>query len=139
MSDNVRGFTLLEMLIAVSVLTILAAIALPTYTAFIQRSNRSEAQAYLMDVAARQERFFTQNSSYVTGNADISRLGVLSTSSTGLYQLSVTAGAATDGGFLLTATAAGKQAGDTVCSTFTLNALGVKGSTGSGATSDCWR
>ncbi|WP_165668807.1 type IV pilin protein [Metapseudomonas otitidis] len=136
---NAKGFTLIELLITVVVLSILASIALPSYTYFVLRSNRSEGQAYLNDVVARQERFFTQNNVYVISNADISRLGVPAQSRTGLYQLTVSAGGASDGGYVLTATAIGKQASDDDCKTLTLNAVGDRGSTGTGTLNDCWR
>ena len=127
-------------MIVVGILGILAAIAYPNYMEYIQRSNRSEGQALLQDAAASQERFFAQNNSYVTAAADIAKLGLRGTngttvkSDTGKYTLTVAAGG---GGYTLTATQA---FGDAACGNLTLNALGIKGITGTGKTvNQCWR
>ncbi|MBO2929641.1 type IV pilin protein [Pseudomonas otitidis] len=136
---NSKGFTLIELMIAVVVLSVLLAIAIPSYSQYVLRSNRTEAQAYLSDAAARQERYFTQNNSYVTNTSDISKLGISTLSRTGLYQLTVSAGNSSDGGFVLTATATGTQSRDKDCKALTLNAIGSRGFTGSGALNDCWR
>ncbi|MGK8707958.1 type IV pilin protein [Metapseudomonas otitidis] len=139
MSIKDKGFTLVELLIALVILSILAAIAIPSYTSFVLRSNRSEGQAYLNDVVARQERFFTQNSVYIVKTSDIANLGISAQSRTGLYQLTVSEGGSSDGGYLLTATAIGSQARDNDCKTLTLNAVGDRGFTGTGTLSTCWK
>ncbi|MEE9101535.1 type IV pilin protein [Pseudomonas nitroreducens] len=133
------GFTLLEVMIVVVVIGILAAIAYPSYEEYVKRGNRAEGQAALNDAAARQERYFAQNNSYVTSTADISKLGMRTDGSntiseTGKYRLQVAGGG---GGYTLTAV---QQFGDTKCGNLTLNAQGEKGRTGSGKTTeDCWR
>ncbi len=129
------GFTLIELMIVVAIIGILAAIAYPSYDEYIKRGNRSEGQAFLSDVAARQERFSSQNNAYVTDDADIAKLGLSSANSaTGKYTISLAAG---DGGYLLTAN---QQFGDTKCGNLSLNALGVKGRSGTGKTlEECWR
>lgn len=143
------GFTLIEIMIVVVIIGILAAIAWPSYDAYVKRGYRAEGQAFLNDTAARQERYFAQNNSYVTAQKDIGKLG-LSTSTTGEGDnASVTVSSATgkyglavskangDGGYTLTAT---QQFGDTQCGNLTLNAQGQRGRTGSGKSiEDCWR
>ncbi len=65
------GFTLMELMIAVAVVGILAAIAYPSYTDSIRRARRSDARSALLDLAARQERFYNQYNTYassVTGS-----------------------------------------------------------------------
>ncbi|WP_312358484.1 type IV pilin protein [Stutzerimonas balearica] len=136
-----KGFTLIELMIVVAIVGILAAIAYPNYIEYIQRSNRTEGQALLNDAAASQERFFAQNNTYVTNQANIARLGLRNTNGTtvtsdnGKYRLTV-GSVANDGGYTLTAT---QQFGDTACGNLTLNAVGIRGRTGSKAVESCWK
>lgn len=130
-----RGFTLIEVMIVVAIIGILAAIAYPSYDEYVKRGNRTEGQAFLSDVAARQERYFSQNNAYITKTDDVSKLGLSDVNSpTRKYTITVAAG---DGGYLLTAT---QQFNDTKCGNLTLNALGTRGRTGTDKTVDeCWR
>lgn len=59
-----RGFTLIELLIVLVVASILAAIAVPSYTAYTRRAARAEAKSAMLDMAQRQERFYTNNGTY---------------------------------------------------------------------------
>lgn len=130
------GFTLIEVMIVVAIVGLLATIALPSYREYVLRGNRTEGQALLMDAAARQERFYAQNTSYVTSNTDRSKLQVNETKYARLYDLSVGTSSG-DGGYTLTAS---QKFGDTACGNLTLNARGDKGRSGSGkSTDECWR
>lgn len=140
MSKNTQqqGFTLMELMIVVAVIGILAGIAYPNYSEYVKRGNRSEGQAFLNDVAARQERYFAQNNAYITSNNDVAKLALKNglASETGKYQL-VLSSSNNDGGYTLTAN---QQFNDTKCGNLTLNARGVRGRTGSGmSAADCWR
>lgn len=128
------GFTLIEVMITVVVIGILASIAYPSYQEFVKRGNRTEGQAFLSEVAARQERYYAQNHAYIT---DIGKLNLKNgdKSETGKYELSIAANAG-DGGYTLTAT---QQFGDTACGNLTLTATGVKGVSGSKSAADCWK
>ena len=132
---NSKGFTLIEVMIAVVIIGILAAIAYPSYSEYVKRGNRTEGQAFLNDVVARQERYYSQNNNYVTETNEIAKLGMSATASaTGKYTVALAEG---DGGYSLTAT---NSFNDVKCATLTLNALGDKGSTGSRSDNDdCWR
>jgi type IV pilus assembly protein PilE len=63
-----RGVTLLELMIVVVIISIMAAVAYPNYREFAARAKRNEAKAMLLEVAAAQERYYLQNSTYGTLN-----------------------------------------------------------------------
>lgn len=128
-----RGFTLIELMITVAIVGILAAIAYPSYTKYVQRGYRSEGIAMLNDAAARMERFYAQGNAYNVGT-DLTKIGISSnTSPTGKYQLSVSS---TDTSYTLTVIPQGPQASDT-CGTMTLNQAG--GRTPDPSTTTCWK
>jgi type IV pilus assembly protein PilE len=59
-----QGFTLMEVMIVVVIVGILASVAFPAYKAYVDRAKRTEGKAFLMELAARQERYFMDNNSY---------------------------------------------------------------------------
>jgi len=64
------GFTLIELMIAVAILAIVAAVALPLYNQYSQRTYRAEAQADLLNCAQGLERFAAQNFNYSDATLD---------------------------------------------------------------------
>jgi len=64
MHKRFTGFTLIELMIAVAVVGILAAIAYPSYQAYVLKGRRADTQAFLMDVAARQQHFLIDRRAY---------------------------------------------------------------------------
>jgi type IV pilus assembly protein PilE len=61
-----QGFTLVELMITVSIMTILALIAYPGYQNHLVRLRASDAQAQLLDIMQRQRKFFTEANQYTT-------------------------------------------------------------------------
>jgi type IV pilus assembly protein PilE len=59
-----RGFTLIELLVAVAVAGILAAIAYPSYAAYVRRGKIVEALAELATVRVRLEQYYQDNRNY---------------------------------------------------------------------------
>ncbi len=64
---NFRGFTLIEMMIVVLIISVLVAIAYPSYTEHVQRSRIADATATLADLRVRMERFYQDNRSFMNG------------------------------------------------------------------------
>lgn len=131
-----KGFSLMELLVAVAIVGILAAVAYPAYTEYVRESRRVDAQAVLMEMAQWLERQHTVNGRYHTdavGNS--TALPVTKSPKDGndeYYSLTLSAAAST---FTITATASGAQSGD-ACGNLTYTQSGVRGATGPG--SDCW-
>jgi type IV pilus assembly protein PilE len=63
------GFTLIEMLIVVVIVGILAAVALPSYFQYIQRSKIIEATTGLSNLRTKMEQYFLDQRTYVGGCA----------------------------------------------------------------------
>jgi type IV pilus assembly protein PilE len=124
-----KGFTLIELMITVAIIGILAAVAYPSYTEFVQRSNRSEGLRELLRLANLQEQLFVDSRSY---GSDTTKIGLANPfiTESATYSITVTASSATS--FTLTAAAKGSQLKDTGCTSLTINELGAKTPT------TCW-
>ena len=59
-----RGFTLIELMIVVAIIAILAGIAYPSYMDQVRKGNRAKAQAFLMDLAQRQQSYLMVHRQY---------------------------------------------------------------------------
>ena len=66
-----RGYTLIELMIVVTVLGILTALAVPSYLNYVTESARSDAMISLTTMAARQELYFSNNGKYALEVADL--------------------------------------------------------------------
>lgn len=146
------GFTLIELMVAVAIVGILVRLAYPAYTQSVLKSHRAEAKSALLDLAAREERYFSTTNTYTsTGTA----LGYASgttltaaaplqvmTGSASYYSLSVQvpdpAAPASSPSFLATATAVNSQVGDTKCKDYSLSQSGVQTVSGTDPPGNCW-
>ncbi|MGH8561631.1 MAG: type IV pilin protein [Nevskiales bacterium] len=108
------GFTLIELMIAVAIVGILASIAYPSYLGSVRKSNRGSAQAFMMEIAQREQAMFLDRRSYVAVANNAAFPGALNISPpaevSARYNLSV-ALTASPPGFTISAVAQGNQDG----------------------------
>jgi type IV pilus assembly protein PilE len=131
-------------MVTVVIAAILFAIAIPSYTYEVQKSRRTEAKTALLDLAGREERFYSTNSTYTNSLIALGYAAVgsgvtnsLPSIGSGYYSVAVATTAAAPPAlatFTITATAIGTQAKDTACATFTVNQAGTQGAT----SANCW-
>ena len=136
----------MELLVTLAIVGILAAIAYPSYRAQVMRTQRTDATAALLRVAAAQERHYLQNNSYaatgVLGTAPPTGLGIAGTDR-GYYTLSIESDdLATGFTAVAVPVAGGPQADDDDCARFTLTEAQLRGAESAGGgdnTATCWR
>ena len=123
------GFTLIEAMITVGIVAILAAIAIPSYSKYVLRSDLTEAPGNLASFRTTLEQFYQDNRTYAAGAA----CGVAAP--TGTYFTYTCAPNTAGQGYVATATgAAGTPAAGYV---YTLNQLNVQATTAVGAHAAC--
>ncbi|HTT13403.1 MAG TPA: type IV pilin protein [Burkholderiaceae bacterium] len=135
-----RGFTLTELIVAMAVVGVLTGIAVASYAYQITKSRRADAKSALLDLAAREERYFAANNTYTNVAANLG-YGALPAAipggtSTTTYTLNVTAVTATS--FSAQASRAQVQANDG-CGDYTVDDRGTQSNVNNTlATSSCW-
>jgi type IV pilus assembly protein PilE len=130
-----------------SIMTILLAIAVPMYMQQTRQSRRTEAKQALMDLAGREERYFSTMASYTNVPASLGYAAFPSTVGSGYYTVTVCAPASAACGsnviaapsYSVIATPLGTQVNDTQCTSFAVDSTGLQYATGSGTTSYCWQ
>jgi type IV pilus assembly protein PilE len=152
-----RGFTLVELIVAMVILSILAAIAIPSYSQYVLKSHRTEAKAALMDAASLEERYFSTSNLYTQNPIQLG-YGIAATPvpvGTGYYiinsinsSLPLPPTGAVPGGtpatFTITAIPApgSMQVNDTACASFSIDSTGKQTALNSGGidnTANCWQ
>lgn len=135
MQQRSNAFTLIEMLVVLTIIAILAAIAVPSYQDHVRQGRRLDGQAALLNLQLAEERWRANHLAY---SASLSDLGVGSSSSENHYTLAITSGSVSATGYVATASArsGSPQAGDSDCATLTLSQSGNQTTM---TPAGCWR
>ena len=128
------GVTLMELMMVMTVISILAAIAIPSYRGYALRASRADGKAAVLSMAGALERCFTRFNAYNNAGCGITTSNVPSTE--GKYLVSATFPTATT--FTVSAVPQGTQAKDTGCGTLTMNQANVRSKSGSKSVAECW-
>ena len=138
-----RGFTLIEMMVAMAALGILAAIALPAFFEQLAHARRAEVQAALLEDAGYMQHYYAAHNAYTDKLPP--ELPFPSTPREGgaTYAIKVSVPETDPTSFVLTATRVGAMSSD-ACGDFTYDNLGrrdlVPGSFAAGRSAErCWR
>jgi len=127
-----RGFTLIEVMVVIGVISVLAAIAWPMFTEQSLKNGRANAVIALTRISNELNKYYSDNEGY-TGYT------VSTAVNNGLKNYTITLTQLTASQFTVTATPTGAQAADADCTTLTINHLGQKGYTGAAPSSArCW-
>lgn len=160
MRSRTAGFTLVELLVAVAILGILAAVAMASYQDHVASAKRAAAKAVLVESGNWLERQYTVNGCYNyaspancasqsgtatalpgplsksprDGDRESYRVSVAFANSGQTYTLSATP--CGNGGCT-----AGQNDGftDAKCNVLSLDSLGTQGESGSWSAADCWQ
>jgi len=152
-AQHSQGFTLIELMVVVVIATILVAIAMPSYLSQLRQSRRTEAKTALLDLAGREERYFStgaNGANYSATAADLGYSALPVVVGSGYYTVSVCV--AGSGGapcapsaapgpmYTITATpvAGSTQASDAQCTSFSVDSVGQQYATGSQTAAYCW-
>ena len=147
-TKSTGGFTLIELMIVVVIVSILIGVALPAYQQQILKTKRGVARGELQTLLARQEQFFINNKQYASTLVplgftnpyaiDADGEPVAATSGSRTYIISITNVTGTPPtAFTLQAAPDLGQAKDR-CGTLSITSAGAKAKTGSASDAECW-
>ena len=137
------GMSLIELMIAVAIVSILAGIAYPSYTQHVIDTRRKLAQSCLSEYALYMERFYTMNMTYEGASLAVGEcVSNLNSGGASYYSFTLSTESTDDApsSFMLTATPIGAQdSADRKCGVaLTLNQSGKRDTDPFGHAAKCW-
>ena len=84
-----NGFTLVELLVTVAIVSILAFVAMPSYRNYTMRADRTDGIEAMQQLLDAQERFYANNMEYADDLKDLGLPNSTMNSNRGLYVISV--------------------------------------------------
>lgn len=132
------GFSLIELMIVVTIAGIVMAVAVPAYQDHVVNVRRGDAQGALMSLASALERYYVTNRTFT--EVEVREIHPEKSPVDGdetHYLLSIEDSSAR--GFTVVATPKGVQAKKDDCGALTLTRSGARGVRGSANVEDCWR
>jgi type IV pilus assembly protein PilE len=138
-----RGFTLIEVMIVVVIISLLSALALSSYGNYIRKARRADAKADLLELAQLIERNYTESNSFALDAAGNAYALEYNTSPAGggrvFYNLRFPPGTPpTATTYTIEAVPAGPQTDDVRCMTLGITQTGAKSASGPGGVAECW-
>jgi type IV pilus assembly protein PilE len=146
---QIRGFTLIELMIVVAVIGVLAIIAFPAYEQYGTKARRADAKISLTELAQRQESYYADNNGYADTfpklglngtNYGFKKTGDNLFSKDENYILSIFN--STQKSFKLQATPTAGQTDDKTCALFSIDSTGkreAKDKSNNDTSKECWK
>ncbi len=136
---NHSGFTLIETMIAIAIVSILVVIIYPSYQESLLKTRRADAKESLVELRQYMESYYALNNRYDQDQAGTTiSLPFTQTPKDGskkYYDLAFQGGAPGRNTFALTAT---PVSNDTKCTKLLIDQFGRRTYTGNGSKKDCW-
>lgn len=127
-----RGFTLVELMVAVAVVGILAGLAYPSFQSSVRKARRADAVDSASAVLQAQERWRANNATYAS---TLTILNVASTTTGGYYTLALSGNTATAYTLTFTPVSGKSQTSDSGCTSLTVS---VASGNPAYAPATCW-
>jgi type IV pilus assembly protein PilE len=138
-TSNILGVTLPELLIVITIISILMALGYPNYIKFQYQTRRADAETMILNIHSTLQNYLIANNSIVLQASDLSTLfpSLPIASKGGYYGVNVTINLPN---YTITATATGTQTNDLNCNTISMDNNGNKSSLNSGGSpsTGCW-